>query len=619
MNTYVQRQYKYEVYRNGAFIADLAPDVLNPFEHDDEINTGGGGLTVALGRSFDTGELREFEVEVSLGVPLEVTTGDALEGVETVASAIGTEDSEFQLDDDIVVRTAYGKSEPIEIDNAGTDLEVTAGEPLHAETGSLGGLAVFRGFISSFAVDAGPSNERVILECLPYSADAADKPFETGDSSFFTNLSHASTGSIPVGGSGSTDAKFVSQVFRLAAQVVVSRFLLDVIGTDPGTYPNFSVTMRLFRGLPTDSTRVLLQEVTKSQRMLPAGSEGYMQFDFSGQSTILASMDHHVEIQSNTPTIGPTPALAISLSASSAFVSGNAWRRNNNAAADFSAAELSPTADLQIALFQTSNVTTRTIGSNTEMSIFFATAVNDSMVKGARYSWSLGGADPSIQRVGINLGGTFKQNSTKQVIDYIVKAAPEGWFYRYDMVTNQMSLKRRSDTADHIFAKGKHLKSVELKQSIEDIVNKWYVLGGETVEGDPTTTLYKTYTDAESVSKWGLKVGRIEDGRIRVQESLDTIGYYNLITSKDPKWYTTVAVLDEVYDIELINVGDMVGFEGFGNFTDSLLLQVIRRKMRQGYAILTLGALPPTERRRVEDLKRRIDLSALQNIPDSTS
>ena len=70
------------------------------------------------------------------------------------------------------------------------------------------------------------------------------------------------------------------------------------------------------------------------------------------------------------------------------------------------------------------------------------------------------------------------------------------------------------------------------------------------------------------------------------------IGARAKIENKNEGYFTKVDILDGAYDIGTIKPGDTVAFAGFGNFIDSLVLQVSRIRYTPHVASLTVGTLP---------------------------
>ena len=78
-------------------------------------------------------------------------------------------------------------------------------------------------------------------------------------------------------------------------------------------------------------------------------------------------------------------------------------------------------------------------------------------------------------------------------------------------------------------------------------------------------------------------------------------------------------MLDKNYDIESIKLGQMIGFRNFGNYIDSLQLQVVGKSYTPEAVELQLGTLLPQITKRVSDIKRNLEAQESEFVPATPS
>lgn len=74
-----------------------------------------------------------------------------------------------------------------------------------------------------------------------------------------------------------------------------------------------------------------------------------------------------------------------------------------------------------------------------------------------------------------------------------------------------------------------------------------------------------------------------------------------------------------MYDIESINIGDVVGFRNFDNYVDGLTMQIVGRSYTPDAVTLQLESMPLSVNKRLEDLRRNLAVTENENAPNSPS
>lgn len=209
---------------------------------------------------------------------------------------------------------------------------------------------------------------------------------------------------------------------------------------------------------------------------------------------------------------------------------------------------------------------------------------------------------------------TFRVNTTLEGIKKSLELAPSNWFWYVDMGQSLVYFQPRQTHAQHTFLLGKHIESLNLERHIEDLTNIIYFSGGDTGGGE---NLFKKYQNATSITNYRRGLQRISDNRVTLESSANIISESELERLSQPRYRSSVVILDKVYDLEDINLGDMIQFRNFGNFVDSLLLQIVSIDYSPDKVRLQLDSLLPSVNKRVADIKRNLDTVNTQFNPDA--
>lgn len=209
---------------------------------------------------------------------------------------------------------------------------------------------------------------------------------------------------------------------------------------------------------------------------------------------------------------------------------------------------------------------------------------------------------------------TFNVNTILEVIKKCLQLAPTDWYWYYDMALNNVHFHAKGNTPDHTFVLGKHILDLNLEKYIEDITNVVYFTGGDTGGGE---NLFKKYTDATSISNFRRGVQRVNDNRVTLEASADIIVDSIINRGSEPRYRSSIRIADKVYDIETIRLGQIVGFRNFGNYVDEVIMQIVRIDYHPDYVQLQLDTLLPSVPKRLEDVKRNLNLQETENNPDA--
>lgn len=220
----------------------------------------------------------------------------------------------------------------------------------------------------------------------------------------------------------------------------------------------------------------------------------------------------------------------------------------------------------------------------------------------------------STTMTGTSVSYDFKVNTILEAVKKCLDLSPTDWYWRLNMADNIIHFRPRPTTPSHTFVLGKHIQNLQLEQHIEEIVNKVYFTGGDTGGG---TNLFNKYSDATSIAAYRQGVKKITDVQVITNAEAQTISETEINRLKDPIYRSQITILDKVYPIEEIELGQLIAFKNFGNFIDSLTMQIVGLTYSPDSVVLQLDSLLPEPSKRVEDIKRSLSQQEVINNPSA--
>lgn len=154
----------------------------------------------------------------------------------------------------------------------------------------------------------------------------------------------------------------------------------------------------------------------------------------------------------------------------------------------------------------------------------------------------------------------FNVNSVKDAIDKTLASCPIGWYWYVDG-SNVFWLKRTNkESIDHRLFIGKHINTIEINESMENVRNDILLIGGTS---DRDNKIYRRYYHNASQSEFGERTEIQNDGRLYNIDSMDFLGKYLLGSQYTKEYQIKFKVLDsnfsaKGYDIESIEPGDII-------------------------------------------------------------
>lgn len=255
--------------------------------------------------------------------------------------------------------------------------------------------------------------------------------------------------------------------------------------------------------------------------------------------------------------------------------------------------------------------TTATYTSKDPTTQMFKPIIDDYRLRGGMLNYSAS----SVDATGLSLTATFNTETILDAMKKVLALCPSGYYFYVDLGTNTIYFKNTLTTPTYKLIKGRHLNKINFIMSIENVKNDLLFSGAE-IAG---TNLYTEYEDQTSESNYGRRIERKSDNRVSIQATADAIGSSFIAENKDEYFETTVTVLATTMDITLFRPGQTVGLRGFGNFVDSLTLQIVRMEYSPNSVNLTLGNLPKRFTNEFESVIRGLVAQQTVNNPAAPS
>lgn len=218
----------------------------------------------------------------------------------------------------------------------------------------------------------------------------------------------------------------------------------------------------------------------------------------------------------------------------------------------------------------------------------------------------------SIEDTGTTVSYTFNLNTVAECLNKVLELCPSDWYWSYDPGSDLYSLKARPVAPARYFTKQLDATKTKLRRSMSGLVNEVYFTGG----GEPALLVKRV--DAPSQAAYRRGISKISDGRVTDQTTAELMADSEIDRYKNPVYVGSVSVNgNHPYPIEEIALGEMAGFINYGDMIDDLELQVVGLTYNIDTVEVDLDRLLPPTTKRIEDIKRNLDVLEQLNNPDA--
>lgn len=267
-------------------------------------------------------------------------------------------------------------------------------------------------------------------------------------------------------------------------------------------------------------------------------------------------------------------------------------------------------SDMRFITYEYTGATTVNF-SNQDPSTMLTDTIDTYNVQGGSVTYT----GSSIDATGDTTSYTFNTATVLDGVKKFLSLAPSDWYWYVNPATQVIYFKQTATTATHRFIKGKHvIGSFPIGGTVENVRNIVYFTGGDTGGGD---NLFTNYTNQTSIDAGKRRLELLTDNRVTTTATADLISNNFLNENSSISYVTTLTVSANDYDISTINIGDTIKVVGYGNFIDSLILQIVRLVRKPDSVDISLGMILKRQSDQVAQVLK--DLNDLQTVNNPTT
>lgn len=573
----LEKKYLYKIYRNGTFLGVLPTQYIkSEFGYSQQINNAGSQCVITLQKS--AAESRD------------------------APDFLMTEDGDFLIteDGDFLVTE---RSDPIfgnDSDKAlirnNNDVKI-----YEYSTANPNGLKVFEGYISKIKAKFG-ADTTMEATVLSYGAELDN--FLIQGSSTLDNSQATGTDEIFIfSGSGDKDVGWnrAGQSFLAGASAVNLSKLIAKLRAATAT--DVTVTLSVY-----DNSNFTGTPLGTTTRLISGTSAAEYEFIFTSPITLTPGGTYYFSL--TTDSGSATGAYVLYKSGTNAYANGTMY--NSNYAGGSGGGGWYPVpigtyaadSDLYFKTYYTAGATDVPF-SSTDPATIAETIVDNFNAQGGDITTG------TIDLTGTTVTYSFKINTVLEGIKKCLELSPANFYWYIDPATSIFHFRQISTTAHHVMVLGRHIENLEIELNIERVKNVVYFSGGDTGSGD---NLFTSDSDATSLANIRQGLAKISDNRVTVSATAAAIMQNFLDNNADELYITSITITADRYDITTMDIGEIVGFGGFGNFIDLLLLQIVSINRKPNSVTLNLGVLPRRATADIEAILNSItDLETVNN------
>lgn len=601
-NEQVGKEYQYKVYDKGAFKGEY-DEVANDPEFKVQINTIASNMPIQLGRNIDNLDPIPEELIDQSGDPFETEADEPFVVVVAGGAGLGS-GSDADVNYDLIINAYYGGYDWLVTQDL-EQLLTQDYEPLIITDGAPEGRPLYTGFISQWETNYG-GDEAISANIMGYGWElnqvvlesAAETPLD------LSTTEGEAGGTRMFGRAGSGNVAKLRQTFVAPNTGKLSK--ITVSGLEIGFIPKggggSNITLQLFAGTAHSGT--VLGSATVYVAANDNGNfSSFEAFDFifGDYIDVANGSTYSIVLSSSATPTNTSGALDVyALEYDGSYASGTLSTITN------AGTVVDTGQDLAFSIELASGETNVSFAS-VDPSDIFRYAADFAASRGVHINYTI----ESIEDSGTEVTITFKTNTIAEVINKGLELLPADWYYYIDPATNTLYVKPRPVNVDHVFTLGKDINTLTIKRDMEALVNEAYFSGG----GDPA--LFIKRTDQASLDTWRRGLTKLSDNRVTNEASAIILADSHVDRNKEPVYLITLTIPAKKYDIETILPGQLAAFRNTGNFIDDLELQIFEKTYRKTEATIVLGTLKPKVSKRIEDIKRNLDVLEQQNNPDT--
>jgi len=545
----------------------------NPFEEQSDITP----WELEEGGDFFTDE--EFDLILSLDSSASIGLGPG---------------TDLQENNNVKVKAFYGENENLLWED-GTVALTEDYRPFYIENDAIDkGYDIYSGFIQDWEANLG-GNDTVGVYLMNDAEELNNIMLETDETIIIDNS--AAIGEIGIAGVGWDDYYELAQTFTMTGGTTkVSRIGIMA----KGGFENYPVyfTASLYEGSNPTSPGTLLA----TQKILVSNYVDYEEINFTFPNAItLTNGQPYILILTNdwlSPVGGGR--YPVYFQTNTAYSGGIGYAKVASVGVFYNMS-----ADICFKLWE-AGLDTTVVFNSVDPSDIARSAIDFARSQGAKINYTA----ESIEDTGTEVSITFQTNTIAEVLEKVVELCPEGWYWTYDPGSNLYSLKPLSVTLRRKFTNKGDVINLRLRKSLTKLINQVYFSGG----GEPA--LFRKTTDVNSRNQHRKALVKLSDSRVTDDDTAAILSQAQIDRFKEPVYIATVIIgAQHPEAIENIELGEKIGFLNYGNFIDNLELQISAATYNLDTVALDLGVILPRVTKRIEDIKRNLDIEQQKNNP----
>ncbi len=586
-----QKRYRYKVRsENGDYLGDWR-DVATDPNYKQDINNVIGAMPVTLARN-------DLSIEASVDYLLnendtQLTDENDSPFLIDVSPVTGLgSGTTLDTNHEVEVDAIYGQFEAL-LNEDDSPILNEDGEVILVEEGYPLGRTIFRGYVPRFELPLDGS--KINTEIRSFSQDLNNIILETEDTPYITN-STLNGGSYGIAGGGPTDYFYLAQTFSMAAQKVVSKVRLYPYA---GWYIDVDFTVTIVGGTPTSPTTTYGSGSGTVNRNTPVP---YLDVTFDSPITLPIGTYHFVFDTPESKT-GGNPTYPLNFYTSTAYGDGSVYYNTNDTGLVNDTG-----SDIAFILYEAGADTTVPFLSK-DPSQILRSVVDFAQSRGAKINYT----SDSIEVTETLVSYTFQTNTIKEAIEKVLELCPANWYYYYDFGTDTIYLREASTTPDRWLRKGQSVVTGKIVKTIEKVINDVLFSGG----GNPA--LFKRTREApQAGTRRGL--AKKSDNRVTSSSTATILSQSDIDQFRDALYAGEVTITEDgTFYLEDVEVGEMLGFIGFGTLIDGIVVQSVSKEYNPDKMPLSLTYNVPRVNKRVEDIKRNLEVLENVNNPAEPS
>jgi len=449
------------------------------------------------------------------------------------------------------------------------------------------GILKFSGYISKWKTTFG-STDDILVTAISNGQDLGQYLISSGDTAYITqNVDDGSTQPLYT---SATPVQFgVGQTFTVAAALQLGGISIELTTAEIGTlyigvYAMSGTSPNPQTPFAAGGVDAAIASGTLSLGIL--SSKTVEKIGFSALPTLNPSTTYYFWV-TYVNNSGDAAQAFVYTNAANPYANGQLYTGQNHFTGFWTTSPVAG-SDMYFIVYQHGGAITGTY-TNDDPSFIISDVMNNYASQGGLITQPVGG----YTNTGTITSYTFKQQTILQALQAIINLSPATWYWYIDPATGVLHFAKQNSVADIVIIKGRHINELDIEATKENIINQAYFTGGDDGTNTSTNILVKVQ-GVQGSNRVGL--AQLSDNRVNSTTGGVTTARLianNYINSNNAETYiTNVTIQDQAMDINLITLGQSIGFSGFGNFVDNLLLQVVGLNYQSDQVVLQLGTLP---------------------------